>query len=613
MHQRAILSDANIIQEVFGGQSVGAVHRDGVVLNQPSRAADIDALDSCLHVNAVVESFHESSGNNGLAFSEIAAAEEGLAVEIRGFDDVVIDQGQMANARCCQLGNHGSSQPATAYDQDPGAGQAPLPDKSNFGQDQLAAVTVKNGHAADQHAIPDGERYDLRGFRASARRLLSLLQPLLLPGAVPMVCTNSQSKGSQQWRVNVAEVVVELGGKEILRIPLKGPTMTIGRDPQCDLHLDNRALSRRHAVIEKRGAAVWVRDLESQNGTFVNGTRIADPQALNGGDWIEVGRYQVRIDGVEAARQDTPVLTLTGPEGTHRFAMIGEEVILGRAPSCDIAIGHKSISRRHMRIAIEHDHFIAEDLGSQNGSRINNKRINGPTAFRLGDKIQMSEFTIEVGLLDEAEPNAGHDRLKPSKTMMIDRSELAKAAYVGGDFEKIGTNLGNISIGAQHQATGGKVQTGEGDPVSDEQSFDEEHTVGAPPISTPVAPAQPLRVPPLAQIPGGPGFRPPNPKPPAQGPILTVNHPDAPDRAVVLQGEVTVLGEDGADGDGTDGRSYSNQGYIIFIKGPRSVMAIVAGDRRLLTVNGKASLTAVLVEGDTLELGLLTVVFHHQG
>ncbi len=420
--------------------------------------------------------------------------------------------------------------------------------------------------------------------------------------------------------MDVAEVVVELGGKEILRIPLKGPTMTIGRDPQCDLHLDNRALSRRHAQIEKRGAAIWVRDLESQNGTFVNGARIADPQALNGGDRIEVGRYEVRIDGVEEARQDTPVLTLTGPEGRHRFAMVGDEIILGRAPSCDIAIGHKSISRRHMRIAVEADHFVAEDLGSQNGSRINNKRINGPTAFRIGDKIQMSEFTIEVGYLEAPETNAGTGGAAPqqkvSKTMMIDRSELAKAAYVGGDFEKMGNNAGNISMGAQQQP-GGKNQTGEFEAVNREANSEQESTRGIPPAQSDdglTPPPAPARQPPAQPQPPPPAAKKKQQQPPQpQGPILTVNHPDATERAVVLDGEVTILGEDGSDGDGTEGRSYANQGYVVFVKGPRSVMATVVGDRRLLTVNGKALLTAVLSEGDSLELGLLTVVFHHQG
>lgn len=416
----------------------------------------------------------------------------------------------------------------------------------------------------------------------------------------------------------MAEVVVELGGKEILRIPLKGPTMTIGRDPQCDLHLDNRALSRRHAQIEKRGAAIWVRDLQSQNGTFVNGARINDPQALNGGDRIEVGRYEVRIDGVEEARQDTPVLTLTGPEGRHRFAMVGDEIILGRAPSCDIAIGHKSISRRHMRIAVEGDHFIAEDLGSQNGSRINNKRINGPTPFRIGDKIQMSEFTIEVGYLEAPETNAGSPQQKVSKTMMIDRSELAKAAYVGGDFEKMGSNAGNISMGQQNGKSPG---TGEFPALArpgDDDSGVEQETRGVPAAESDDGPPPPPPPAPKPQAqPHNSGAKPPPPgkkqAPQPQGPILTVTHPDVAERAVVIDGEVTVLGEDGSDGDGTDGRMFANQGYIVFARGPRGVTATVAGDRRLLTVNGKAMLFAQLDEGDSLELGVLTVVFHHQG
>ena len=281
----------------------------------------------------------------------------------------------------------------------------------------------------------------------------------------------------------MAEVVVDYGGKEVLRVPLKGPSMTIGRDPQCDLHLDNRALSRRHALIEKRGAAIWVKDLKSQNGTFVNGERVTDTgQALNGGDTIEVGRYQVRIDGVDHARNDTPVLTLTGPEGRHRFAMVGDEIILGRAPSCDIAIGHKSISRRHLRIAMEGDHFIAEDLGSQNGSRINNRRINGPTPFKIGDKVQMSEFTIEVGFL-EAPATAGP--AKSGKTMMIDRSELAKAAYVEGDFANGAQHAGNISLGQQQ--TGGP----RGNDLDDEADDPVDSTRGVPPASEDYPPPPP--------------------------------------------------------------------------------------------------------------------------
>jgi pSer/pThr/pTyr-binding forkhead associated (FHA) protein len=411
----------------------------------------------------------------------------------------------------------------------------------------------------------------------------------------------------------VAEVVVELNGKEILRLPLKGPTMTIGRDPTCDLHLDNRALSRRHAQIEKRGAAIWVRDLESQNGTFVNGERIGEPQALNGGDRIAVGRYEVRIDGVEEAKKDTPVLTLSGPEGRHRFAMVGDEIIIGRAPSCDIAIGHKSISRRHLRIAAEGDHFVAEDLGSQNGSRINNKRINGPTPFRIGDKVQMSEFTIEVGYLESPETNAGGaGPPRSGKTMLIDKSELAKAAYVDGDL-KGGHGAANISLGQNAQpsvppdANYGDVDELGGD-VGDTSGVD----LPPPPPPPPPRPG-PAPLPPRPQPPAGQQTKQPRPQPAPQPPLITVTHPDLQERTLVLDGDVTVLGEDGNDGDSSDGRSFANQAYVVFVRTPRGVACTVAGDRRLLAVNGQPQLTATLREGDTLELGVLTVVFHHQG
>lgn len=401
----------------------------------------------------------------------------------------------------------------------------------------------------------------------------------------------------------MAEVVVQLSGKEILRVPLKGPSMTIGRDPQCDLHLDNRALSRRHAQIEKRGAAIWVRDLNSQNGTYVNGSRINEPLALNGGDVVEVGRYHVFIEGVEAARVDTPVLTLSGPEGRHRFAMVGEEIIIGRAPSCDIAIGHKSISRRHLRIAVDGDVFLAEDLGSQNGTRINGKRINGPTPFKLGDKVQMSEFSLEVGYLEAQQEQQGDQKV--SKTMMIDRSELAKAAYVGGDgFDQMPSQAGNVSIG-RHQ--------------DDEEEEEESGTHGLaeasaseprPPTKGQQQSAKPSAV--ARKQPQGAGSARPSAAP--QTPWVTISHPDfGGDKDVPLKDDVTIIGEDGALDDSSKGKSLANQGYLLLVKTAGGVVATVAGDRRLLVVKGKPALCKVLHSGDSVELGIMSVVFHLPG
>lgn len=401
----------------------------------------------------------------------------------------------------------------------------------------------------------------------------------------------------------MAEVVVQLSGKEILRIPLKGPSMTIGRDPQCDLHLDNRALSRRHAQIEKRGAAIWVRDLNSQNGTYVNGNRIQEPLALNGGDVVEVGRYHVFIEGVEAARVDTPVLTLAGPEGRHRFAMVGEEIIIGRAPSCDIAIGHKSISRRHLRIAVDGDVFIAEDLGSQNGTRINGKRINGPTPFKLGDKVQMSEFSLEVGYLEAQQEQQGDQKV--SKTMMIDRSELAKAAYVGGDgFENMQSQAGNISLGKHNEDDEDDEEESGTHGLAEASASDPRPGSKAHPSAKPSAVAR------KQPKPGGTA----GPSAAPQSPWVTISHPDfGGDKDVQLKEEVTLIGEDGSLEDTSKGKSLANQGYLLLIKTASGVVATVTGDRRLLVAKGKPVLCKLLHSGDSIELGIMSVVFHLPG
>lgn len=392
--------------------------------------------------------------------------------------------------------------------------------------------------------------------------------------------------------------------------------MVLGRDATADIHLDNRALSRRHAQIEKRGAAIWIRDLGSQNGTFVNGERINAPQPLNTDDVVEVGRYQVHIQGVDHAKEDTPVLTLTGPEGKHRFAMVGDEIIIGRAPSCDIAIGHKSISRRHLRVSVQGDTFYAEDLGSQNGSKLGGKRINGPTPFTLGEQIQMSEFTVELGFLDAGGNSAGPAPDRANKTMMIDRSELAKAAYVDGDFERMRSSAGRLALGRPGGKGSGENPTGARFDLSDEQDetrgmpggyeANPELVRGYGAHGTGQSPTLPPDPPTPAATPA------PTPSPVLRPrmPRLSVSHPEVSEREVEMHTSSLVFGEDGSDAPAPTGRNYADQGYVVFMKTEVGVSVTAAGDRRLVCVNGKPQLVAQLNEGDTVEFGLLTVVYH---
>jgi pSer/pThr/pTyr-binding forkhead associated (FHA) protein len=58
-------------------------------------------------------------------------------------------------------------------------------------------------------------------------------------------------------------------------VPVRG-RLTIGRGNDCDLVLDEPEMSRRHAVIENSGDGIYLRDLGSANGTFVNGVQVRD-------------------------------------------------------------------------------------------------------------------------------------------------------------------------------------------------------------------------------------------------------------------------------------------------------------------------------------------------
>jgi pSer/pThr/pTyr-binding forkhead associated (FHA) protein len=78
------------------------------------------------------------------------------------------------------------------------------------------------------------------------------------------------------------------------QVNLPATPFVIGRAGTSDLVLDNQLVSRSHAVIETVGDAVMLRDLQSHNGTFLNGERVT-AVALRNGDEIRIGGQQIRF------------------------------------------------------------------------------------------------------------------------------------------------------------------------------------------------------------------------------------------------------------------------------------------------------------------------------
>jgi hypothetical protein len=81
-------------------------------------------------------------------------------------------------------------------------------------------------------------------------------------------------------------------------VPLTADPVTVGRDPKNDIVLDDRRVSRRHAEVRLRLGRYTLYDLQSTNGTFVNGRRIAE-MVLSDEDRITIGGAEliVRLEG----------------------------------------------------------------------------------------------------------------------------------------------------------------------------------------------------------------------------------------------------------------------------------------------------------------------------
>ncbi len=75
-------------------------------------------------------------------------------------------------------------------------------------------------------------------------------------------------------------------------IPVRGAEFSIGRDPRCDLHLPNPFVSRWHAKLTVKEGKVWLEDMGSRNGTFLNGQMVKRECEVKTNDWLRVGNNE---------------------------------------------------------------------------------------------------------------------------------------------------------------------------------------------------------------------------------------------------------------------------------------------------------------------------------
>ena len=92
------------------------------------------------------------------------------------------------------------------------------------------------------------------------------------------------------------KMIVSIDGVVIKEVQLTKDRTTVGRRPYNDIVIDNLAVSGEHAVLQMTGSDVYLEDLNSTNGSYVNGKAVKK-QLLQNNDTVEIGKYKIKFIG----------------------------------------------------------------------------------------------------------------------------------------------------------------------------------------------------------------------------------------------------------------------------------------------------------------------------
>jgi predicted component of type VI protein secretion system len=105
----------------------------------------------------------------------------------------------------------------------------------------------------------------------------------------------------------MAELIIQSGKLRGKRLVLPDKEVFLGRDEDCHVRLASSLISRKHCALHNTPEGLWVRDLASQNGTFVNDAPITEPVLLKAGDVLQIGAVQFQVPVQRPLAEVAPV------------------------------------------------------------------------------------------------------------------------------------------------------------------------------------------------------------------------------------------------------------------------------------------------------------------
>jgi nitrite reductase (NADH) large subunit len=207
------------------------------------------------------------------------------------------------------------------------------------------------------------------------------------------------------------------------RIQVQPPSAIVGRDPASAIPLNDPLVSWRHAEFTISGQFVYLRDLGSGTGTWINNAPVATPKSLRDGDRIRIGSTELVIrvaqfnaDGsrmsIDAASLQNSAQGEAKPHLEIRngralglsFELVLDMITIGRDPASNIRLDDESIDWRHAWIRKNGSGWDIADAESHGVTKKNGVVLspNQWVPMQPGDTIEIGE----VAMLYEVRPSA---------------------------------------------------------------------------------------------------------------------------------------------------------------------------------------------------------------
>ena len=186
-------------------------------------------------------------------------------------------------------------------------------------------------------------------------------------------------------------------------IELRRAVALVGSRPGCKITLRHPGVSQVHCAIINTGEGVYVRDLISDSGTYLNGLR-AECEKLSDGDVIRVGDWEIAVElrspesngsSVLNFEPAPTVLALQASDNGSLVKLRRAVSIIGRKAGADLIVHDRQVSRAHALVFLLNDQPVACDLLSENGMLINGE----PNRFGVihsGDTLRLGSSDVRV-------------------------------------------------------------------------------------------------------------------------------------------------------------------------------------------------------------------------